>query len=134
MSSISVVYNDESDMIEATIRGRVDMPTLEALRVQTLQLAAVHHCFRVLADLRGVEPVVSTVDIFRQPQRTEDALEAIGVPKSEFWRAFVVDDTGGDVQFFEDVAVNRGHTVKLFRNVSDAIDWLRTKPVKGPTD
>jgi len=124
MGSISVAYDEADDFIRVVIRGSVDLPLIESLRSQAMQLVLAHNCVRVLADLRAADSAISTVEIFDQPQRTADDLANIGLTTTQFWRAFVIEEESEDIRFFETVATNRGHSVKVFRNLDDAKDWL----------
>lgn len=125
MNSISVSYDGEAGLIEAAIRGNIDLSTVETLRARVLELVSQHNCFRILVDIRNVaSSSISTVDIFHQPQQTGEALREMEISLPEMRRAIVVSDRSDDARFFETVAVNRGHRVRLFRDIGEAIDWL----------
>lgn len=124
MNSFSVTYDAADELILIVLIGPVDMPLIESLRLQVMQLVAEHACPYMLVDARDAQSAMSVAEIFQQPQRTADDLAEIGLEKTRFCRAYVVGPDRDDLQFYEMVAANRGHCVKVFSNIADAKAWL----------
>ena len=124
MKSYSVSYTPKTHCVEITFRGVLDMSTVEKSRSEVAKLVKQHHCFSVLADLRECTSSLSTFDIFEQPQRTSEKLAAEGFQTYQFKRALVVEHEVKNASFFETVAINRGHNVRLFHDLEEARRWL----------
>lgn len=87
---------------------------------EVMQECAARRCPRVLIEERLVGPRLGTMEVFTMvtagSKRFHGLLEAL---------AFVdVNADAGVMRFAEDVAVNRGIPVKVFRTVEGAENWL----------
>lgn len=88
---------------------------------EVMQECAARRCPRVLIEERLVGPRLGTMEVFTMvtagSKRFHGLLEAL---------AFVdVNADAGVMRFAEDVAVNRGIPVKVFRTVEGAEKWLQ---------
>lgn len=83
---------------------------------------------RVLCDERELEYRLKTVDTFQ-------AAEFIVANAPRVARAALVCSPTGleDAAFFETVAVNRGLTLRVFRDLSEAVRWLAEPNAEGPS-
>ena len=87
---------------------------------EVVRECAARNCPRVLIEERLEGPRLGTVEVFgmvsKGSVRFQRALQAM---------AYVDVNAQGDVmRFAEDVAVNRGFPVKVFRTVAAAEEWL----------
>lgn len=96
--------------------------------VQGYGLAVVEACRRaqvdrVLCDERALEYRLGVFDTFQAATFLSDHAPKVG-------RAAIVPNPDGlqDAAFWEDVAVNRGLTVKVFRDPEAARAWLAEPP------
>ncbi len=92
--------------------------------VQAYGLAVVEACrrervLRVLCDERDLDYRLGTLDTFQAAAFISDLAPKVG-------RAAIVPNAEGldDAAFWEDVAVNRGLTVRVFRDPEPALAWL----------
>jgi len=88
---------------------------------EVMQECAARRCPRVLIEERLVGPRLGTMEVFTMvtagSKRFHGLLEAL---------AFVdLNADAGVMRFAEDVAVNRGIPVKVFRTVEGAEKWLQ---------
>jgi len=117
----TVTYDQELDCIMASCEGPLNLETMKKYARKIAEKAGENGCKRLLNDLRKVTLEVDTMEIFKSP----DTIQEQGIDRS--WkRAIVVDEKlEGDFHFFETVAVNRGHLMKIFTDRNLAISWLK---------
>ncbi len=124
MQSTTVRYDEQYRCVEIKLCGGVDMAAITALRSEVMALVQTHRCMRLLVDMRDAVSETSTMDIFDQQERTSEDLANLGIAWHQFWHAFVVGDEQEDVRFYENVAGNRGHVVRVFSSIEEAKQWL----------
>ena len=104
-----------------TVTGRNSPDTVASYMQEVIQEVTARRCPRVLIEENLEGPRLGTMDVFTMvtagAKRYHGMLEAL---------AFVdLNDEGGVMRFAEDVAVNRGIPVRVFRNVEGAEQWLQ---------
>jgi hypothetical protein len=117
----NVDYDQENDYLIASYEGVLNFETMKEYVREIVSTAQECNCKRLLNDLRKVRITGATMAIFNTPE----AMEIEGMDGS--WkRAVVVDEQyRQDFRFYENVAVNRGHRIKVFTEFDDAIIWLK---------
>jgi hypothetical protein len=103
-----------------TVTGRNSPDTVTSYMQEVIQEVAARRCPRVLIAENLEGPRLGTMEVFSMvtagAKRYHGVLEAL---------AFVdLNAEGGVMRFAEDVAVNRGIPVRVFRNVEGAEKWL----------
>lgn len=103
-----------------TVTGRNSPDTVASYMQEVIQEVAARRCPRVLIVENLEGPRLGTMEVFSMvtagAKRYHGMLEAL---------AFVdLNAEGGVMRFAEDVAVNRGIPVRVFRNVEGAEKWL----------
>ena len=103
-----------------TVTGRNTPDNVTRYMQQVMQECAARRCARVLIEESLEGPRLGTMDVFTMvtagAKRYHGLLEAL---------AFVdLNAEGGVMRFAEDVAVNRGIPVRVFRTVDGAEKWL----------
>jgi hypothetical protein len=103
-----------------TVAGRNSPDTVASYMQEVMQEVAARHCPRVLIEENLEGPRLGTMEVFSMvtagAKRHHGELEAL---------AFVdLNAEGGLMRFAEDVAVNRGIPVRVFRNLEAAEKWL----------
>jgi hypothetical protein len=106
--------------LHVTVTGRNSPDTVTSYMQQVIQEVAARRCPRVLIEENLEGPRLGTMEVFTMvtagSKRYHGVLEAL---------AFVdLNAEGGVMRFAEDVAVNRGIPVRVFRNVEGAEKWL----------
>jgi len=127
MIRYSVTYDSKNHMILITLKGLIDREAINKSRIEAARLAKQHNCFSVLADLREATSTISLMEIYDLPQTTSEVLSASGIQAHQFKRAIVVALDLDNASFFETVSRNRGHNVRLFRDMEEAKKWLSVK-------
>jgi hypothetical protein len=103
-----------------TVTGENSRETVTAYMEEVVRECVARGCSRVLIEERLIGPRLGTVDVFQMVSagsaRFRGVLSAM---------AFVDVNAEDDLmRFAEDVAVNRGMPVRVFRAVADATQWL----------
>lgn len=124
MIRYSVTYDSNNHVILITLKGSIDREAINKSRFEAVRLAKEHNCFTVLADLREATSAISFLDIYDLPRTTSEVLSASGIQAHQFKRAIVVALDLDNASFFETVSQNRGHNVRLFRDMEEAKKWL----------
>ena len=106
--------------LHCVVTGRNTVDNVTRYMQEVMQECAARRCPRVLIEERLEGPRLGTMEVFNMvtagSKRFHGLLEAL---------AFVdVNADAGVMRFAEDVAVNRGIPVKVFRNVEGAEKWL----------
>jgi hypothetical protein len=117
----NVDYDQENDYLIASYEGVLNFETMKEYMREIVKKGQECNCKRLLNDLRKARIGKDTMTIFNTPE----AMEKEGIDLG--WiRAVVVDKQHKeDFRFYETVAMNRGHQVRLFTEFDDAINWLK---------
>jgi hypothetical protein len=119
--AFNVNYDDKSNCVIGTYGGTLDMKLLEGYACEIMKVASKHDCTSFLNDLRKAEVNLSTFDLYFIPE----TLHKMGFKR--WWkRAIVASKQLEEYYFFELVAQNRGCYVKIFEEVNDAMNWLKS--------
>ena len=124
MHPYTVSYNPEFHCIEVELRGDVDLSIAEEVRAEAIKLVKKHNCLSLLADLRKCTPGMSIFDILEQPQKFAEKAVEKDLHPHRFKRALVLGQETETPKFYETVALNRGHNVRLFCDLEGARRWL----------
>jgi hypothetical protein len=123
----SLDYN-EAGFIVLTYQGDAKLKDLNEIIVRGVALAKERNCFRILSDFRAMHLNLSLVDLFSIPANQAVLGQELGVRYYKYRRAVVVPMAEYDkFKFFENVAVNRSHVVRIFTEMNEAISWLFAK-------
>lgn len=117
----TVTYDKENDYMISSCEGVLNVEAMSEIARKIAETAKESGCKKLLNDLRKVTLEVDTMEIFKSP----DTVQTEGIDRS--WkRAVVVDEKyKGDFHFFETVAVNRGHLLRVFTDYNAAVTWLK---------
>jgi hypothetical protein len=112
---------EEDKFVLSRFDGLLTLDELETGRRQIKEVLKQCRWRKVLVDLRGVQPVVSTLELleFNKAHATE-------LPYTQI--AVLIDrKLGDDGRFSENVAVNRGVNYRIFFDEESAKKWLTQK-------
>lgn len=123
--NITIEFNEEKKVIIGRITGTM---TKQYLRKYTLEMEQQIHQKEtklILSDYREARFPLSMIDVFNLPDRHNLLLKTLGSNVHSYKRALVFDQKDFEMAiFFENVAVNRGHHVKVFLDEAEALAWL----------
>ena len=120
----TMTYNADLQIIELTVQGNVAWAEALEMMSESAQLIQKSNCFRVLSDYSEATVQFSTVEIYRLPQVLSDTLALSGISVHQVKRALVVARDLQDFQFFDTVSNNRVQKTKIFRDLTEAKNWL----------
>lgn len=129
--SYELKIESKAAYLHFTVTGDNTRDNVMRYMQEVIEACAARRCFRMLIEERLEGPRLGTMDVFSMvtsgAKRYHGMLEAM---------AFVdVNADAGVMRFAEDVAVNRGIPVKVFRTVEGAEKWLQqpARPAAGET-
>jgi len=122
--SHTMTYNAELQIIELTVQGNVAWAEALEMISESAQLIQKSNCFRVLSNYSEATVQLSTVEIYRLPQILSETLASLGIWVHQVKRALVVAKDLQDFQFFDTVSSNRFQKTKIFRDLTEAKNWL----------
>lgn len=116
---------DETGFIRLFYEGDANLNDMKTVIASGVSLAIEKNCFKVLSDFRAMRLNLSVMDLFSIPKNQIIQSQELNVPFTKFRRAVVVPKEQLDkYKFFENVAVNRAHQIKVFIDLDAAIAWL----------
>lgn len=122
------IYYDEKGFIRLQYEGKAELKYLREVIYRGVTIAREKDCYRVLSDFQKMTLELSASDIFSVPIKQILQSHELDVPYYKFRRAMVVPENDFEkYKFFENVAVNRSHVIKIFTDTEEAISWLLSK-------
>ena len=121
----SVEYDVTENMVMAGITGEADLAELREFAVNIIRTAKRENCFRILTDLSKAELNVTVMQTFNLPQDIVEFAVSEGLEIHAFKRAFVASENQDVLDFYETVARNRSHHIRLFHDIEEAKAWLK---------
>jgi hypothetical protein len=116
---------DETGFIKLFYEGDANLNDMKAIIANGVSLAIEKNCFKVLSDFRTMKLNLSVMDLFSIPKNQIIQSQELNVPFTKFRRAVIVPKEQFDkYKFFENVAVNRAHQIKVFIDLDEAMAWL----------
>ena len=117
-----LLYNEEEDIIFGRVEGDLDKTQLKLMASEFADLVRSTGCTKLLNDLRNANIGLSILDIWDVPR----IISKTGVPLT-CKRALLIDKPSEEAEFLETVSVNFFQQVRIFIDVSSALNWLKTK-------
>ena len=114
-----IVYEKEGDYISIRVEGGFGLSVLKQLSADVSKFIEKYGCNHILNDLRLAKLTSDTLDIYNMPQTASNS----GI-ENLCKRALVVSERSSDFHFLETVFLNRGHNVKMFTDIEEAMHWL----------
>lgn len=122
----TIVYNPGLDVLEVCITGNAGIKESREIIQKGVELSKQHHCRRVLADVRKADLTFSILELFTIPQLAREARTAIGLSIHLHKQAIVANEYNPSLKFVENAMNNRGHVMKVFVGMDDAMKWLQS--------
>jgi len=116
-------YNAETKIIELKVQGNFGAANKDII-VGLIKKIKDLDCFLVLIDLREARLIFSLPELFTLPLYIKTELEKEGMSFEKVKRAIVAEPDEPNLRFAENVALTRGHHMRVFINVNEAQLWL----------
>ncbi len=120
----SLTYNSDSRIIEVKFQGDVILGEISMIFSEAAQVYKENNSFLFLGDFRDATMKLSTLELHGLPKMLSDIFSLSGIPVHKLKRAIVVAKDLKDYSFLETVNINRGQTIKIFHDYSEAKKWL----------
>ena len=103
------------------VKGKRSVDSIKEATTQIVEKCNKHKCTKVLVDVRDFTERIYFSEIFDLVSKSLPEIINHKINK-----VAIVDIDGHDFnkQFFENVAINRGHNVKIFTDMNSALQWL----------
>ena len=123
--SYSVLFHADQKIIETRFGGNISLGELKHAFSEALLLAKEHDTILFLNNFLDATIALTVIDIFQLPEILSSIAASHGFVANSLKRAFVISpDLTRDSKFAEDVSFNRGHAVRSFLDIHEAMDWL----------
>ncbi len=123
-----VNYDQENDCVIGRLTGVIDRQTITDQANEASRVVSQWNCARILNDLQGAEPAISTMGIFSIPEELQRVGLGPGDGAPVLKRAIVVSgdsESLQDYRFFINTAKNGGLDIELFTDMDEAMSWLK---------
>jgi len=117
--SYELSYDFDMDCVILRIQGEVTIELVRKLTPQVASMLEKKNCHRLLNDMSGTTINFSIAELYSSPKIMDES----GVMHSTK-RALVVPSSFEKYEFLENVTVNRGHNLKVFKDIKEATKWL----------
>lgn len=121
----TVTFNSELSVVQICVSGDFCIDEGGEILQEALDLVKQYDCRLVLDDLREANLRFSITELFMLPKLIQEVSKEEGLPFQLYKRAVVAKIYSSNLKFAENVLNNRGHTMKVFTNLDEALKWLQ---------
>ncbi len=120
-----ISHDTNNHMIFGKFSGVIKLEILREYVVEMKKFCNPGSIQRIMTDYREAQINLSTLELFQLPERHDRLLMSMGFNVHRIKRAILYDpQDSASATFFETVALNRGHMVKIFTDENKAREWL----------
>ena len=120
----TIQYQEEG-YIRLVYEGEARIDDLKDILARGAVLAREHNCLRILSDFRAMTLQLSLYSLYSVAEIQKEVSQELNMPLYNFKRVVVVPQGNYHMfKFFENVAVNRMHKIRIFTEYEDALQWL----------
>jgi len=116
---------ENAGFIRLVYAGEANLNDMKEVIARGVALASEKNCLRILSDFRSMRLNLSIMDLYSIPSLQKSQGILLNSPFYQYKRAVIVPtEDYKKYKFFEDVAVNRAHKIKIFTDEAEAVHWL----------
>jgi len=121
--SYDLTIEKKDDVLWSTATGTRSLETVLAMSKDILAACTEKKVAKVLIDVRKLEGRLGTIEAYEIVNRHFPKIQ----DRSVITHCAIVDlkEFEHSYRFFEDVAVNRGFTLRIFSEPDEALEWLK---------
>ncbi len=117
--SYTLRYDSDIHCMFLRVKGKVTIELIGEIAPEVGRMSTETGCFRLLNDMSETTIDIATLELFDSPKIMDDSHVSRAIK-----RALVVPPTFKEPRFLENVSRNRGHNLKVFKNIEEAKKWL----------
>ncbi len=117
--SHEISYDAEIDCVILRIQGKVTIGLIHELAPQVARMLEENNCRRLLNDMSATTIDLSVVELYTSPQVMDESRVLHNTK-----RALVVPPSFDEGEFLENATRNRGHDLRVLKNIEEAKKWL----------
>ncbi len=115
-------YDPNIDCVILRIQGIVTLDLIRKIAPEVARMCEETGCRRLLNDMSAATINISILDLYTSPKTMDES----GVSR-KIKRALVVPHAFDEPDFLENLTRNRGHDLKIFKDIKEAKQWLLSK-------
>ncbi len=112
-------YDSELDYLTLCVSGEVTLERIRELAPKVSGILKKNNCLRFINDMSVATINVSIGQMYSSPKVMDES----GITR-DIKRALVVPSDFKDAVFLENLTFNKGHNLKIFKNIDNAKLWL----------
>ena len=119
-----ITFTKNDDVLCVNARGQRTLEIVLSIAQKTIEACREHEVKKALVDVRDLEGRLSTINAYNLPAEYFAALRNPEVIR----KVAIIDleEFSDSYKFFENVAVNRGYNLRIFSDITIALEWLRS--------
>ncbi len=120
--SYELQYDSKIDCVILRIQDIVTLEVIRMIAPEVARMCEETGCRRLLNDMSTATINISFLDLYKSPKTMDES----GVSRKTK-RALVVPPAFDEPDFLENLTRNRGHDLKIFKDIKEAKQWLLSK-------
>jgi len=120
--AFKIKVNTEEDYILVEHYGDTDLDENIQAGEKALRVAINNQIMNILVDVTGITGAVSIMDLFASTKHHAETAKI-----RPLTAIYGRQDQKRELEFMENVGVNRGMSIKIFTDKNEALDWLLRK-------
>lgn len=117
-------YDEKDRIIETRLTGEIQRQDVLEFVDAMIALTIQYNCLSWIVDYTNARYKLGTLEIFDLPREVFKKMDALGDRKRQVKRAIISIHDTPDFLFLENVAVNRGQHLRIFKSREAAVAWL----------
>jgi len=121
--SYELTIEKKANVLWVTATGTRSLETVLAMSRDIVAACVENEISKVLVDVRALKGRLSTMEAYEIPDKHFPTIR----DRSVITQSAIIDlkEFEHRYRFFEDVAVNRGFTLRVFSDPAEAVEWLK---------
>jgi hypothetical protein len=117
--SYELSYDSDMDCVILRIQGKMTIELIREIAPKVASMFEKTNCRRLLNDMSATTIDISIEQLYNSPK----IMDKSGIMRNTC-RALVVPSSFEESEFLENTTINRGHNLKIFKDIEAAKKWL----------
>ena len=123
MADFTVQHVPQDEIVQVRFRGECDAEMLSMATAKLAEELTRCRCNRVLLDHRHASIRFSTLELLERPK----IAATLGIDRSNRIAVIYPSARKGDYLFLETAGYNQGYSVKVFTDMDQGTEWLKSQ-------